>query len=191
MKLSPHFTLKEMTYSSTAVRLGLSNEPASAELRALKALCFNVLEPIRNRFEVPFSPNSAYRSPAVNDAVHGSKNSQHLKGEAADIEIPGTSNFDLAVWINANLVFDQLILEFFKDGEPDSGWVHVSFSQQKNRKEVLRFDGHSYRHGLNIETDTDLDDTNDSNFERARKRWSLNWLLDNLGILSHWRRRYD
>lgn len=191
MRISHHFTLKEMTYSSTAVRLGLSNQPDIPELRALKALCFNVLEPIRNIFEVPFSPNSAYRSPAVNDAVHGSANSQHVKGEAADIDIPGVRNLDLAVWIDKNLVFDQLILEFFKDGEPDSGWVHVSFSQQKNRKEVLRFDGHSYRHGLNIETDTDLDDTNDSDFKRSRKRRSLNWLLDNLGILSNWRRQND
>ena len=191
MKLSPHFTLKEMTYSATAKRLGLSNEPGASELRALKALCFNVLEPVREHFATPFSPNSAYRSPAVNSAVHGSPNSQHVKGEAADIEIPGISNLDVAIWVNDNLVFDQLILEFFDDADPSSGWVHVSFSKSSNRKEVLRFDGDSYRHGLGVEPDTSIDNSGSSNFERSRKRWSLNWLLDNLGVLSHWRKRYD
>jgi hypothetical protein len=81
--------------------------------------------------------NSGYRGPALNEAVGGSSNSQHCKGEAVDIECPGTGNYDVAKWIEDNLDFDQLILEFYTPGIPDSGWVHVSYKSEGNRKQSL------------------------------------------------------
>ena len=75
--------------------------------------------------------------PDLNKAIGGSERSQHCKGEAVDIEVPGTSNYEVAKYIRDNLDFDQLILEFYTPGIPDSGWVHVSYKSEGNRKQVL------------------------------------------------------
>ena len=104
------------------------------------------MEPIRENYGIPFSPNSAYRSPKLNNAVGSSHKSQHLKGQAVDIEIPSIDNYQLAQWIRNNLDFDQLILEFY-NGEPSSGWVHVSFAEE-NRKQLLTFNGKYWNSGL-------------------------------------------
>ena len=82
--------------------------------------------------------NSGYRSPELNEAVRGSKTSQHCHGQAADIEVPGVANAEVAQWIVDNCEFDQVILEFYTPGIPDSGWVHVTYKNpEDNRKSVL------------------------------------------------------
>lgn len=137
MKLSEHFSLEEMTKSQTAIRKGIDNTPATQEIENLKALCENVLEKIRLHFGRPIVINSGYRGPKLNKAIGGAKNSQHMTGQAADIEIAGISNRVLFCWIRDNLNYDQLILEFHKEDIPDSGWVHVSWNISGNRKQVL------------------------------------------------------
>ena len=96
-----------------------------------------ILQKIRDHYGKPVRVTSGYRSPELCLAIGSSKNSQHAKGEAADFEITGVDNFDLAIWISKNLDFDQLISEFYKDQHPDSGWVHCSFKSEGNRKQVL------------------------------------------------------
>tara|TARA_R100001015_G_C4562313_1_gene121937 strand:+ start:303 stop:752 length:450 start_codon:yes stop_codon:yes gene_type:complete len=147
MKLSKHFSLQELCKSQTAVRLGIDNLAKDENvITNLKTICENILEPIRENYGIPFSPNSAYRSPKLNNAVGSSQKSQHLKGQAVDIEIPSIDNYELAQWIRNNLKFDQLILEFY-NGEPSSGWVHVSFADE-NRNQLLTFNGKDWNSGL-------------------------------------------
>lgn len=136
-RYSKHFTVAEMTKSNTAIRLGLNNIPTPGADSALRALCAEILEPIRNALGV-VRVSSGYRCPALNAAVKGDSSSAHVRGEAADIEVDGLSNLDLAAWIkNSGLIFDQCILEMYSPGEPHSGWVHVSHSRSFNRGEVL------------------------------------------------------
>jgi zinc D-Ala-D-Ala carboxypeptidase len=137
MRLSQHFTLEEMTKSQTASRKGIDNTAPPEVVENLKALCENVLEKIRIHFGKPLSINSGYRGPKLNKAIGGAKNSQHMTGQAADIEMVGMDNKILFCWIKDNLEFDQLILEYYKPGIPDSGWVHVSWNSNGNRKQVL------------------------------------------------------
>lgn len=140
MNLSKHFTLAEMTRSEAATRAGVDNTPPPEAVEALKALCENVLEPLRVAMGKPMRVNSGYRGPEANKAVGGSTTSQHCKGEAADIEFDGFDNKKLAQKIiDMKLPFDQLILEFYKPGDPNSGWVHVSHKKGgKQRGEVVR-----------------------------------------------------
>ena len=137
MKLTPNFTLSEMTKSDTALRLDMDNTPNAVQVENLKTLCEKVLQPVRDHFGKGVKVNSGFRHPQVNEAVGGSKTSDHCKGRAADIEIPGVANGDLAQWIVDNLEFRQVILEFYTPGVPDSGWVHVSFNPEDNKKQVL------------------------------------------------------
>ena len=137
MKLTPNFTLSEMTKSDTALRLDMDNTPNAVQVENLKTLCEKVLQPVRDHFGKGVKVNSGFRHPQVNAAVGGSKTSDHCKGMAADIEIPGVANGDLAQWIVDNLEFRQVILEFYTPGVPDSGWVHVSFNPEDNKKQVL------------------------------------------------------
>ena len=137
MNLTKNFTLSEMTKSETALRLGLDNQPDETQLANLKVLAEKVLQPVRDHFARGVKVNSALRVPAVNSAVGGSKTSDHCKGQAADIEIPGVANGVLAQWIADNLEFTQLILEFYTQGVPDSGWVHVSYVPDNLKKQVL------------------------------------------------------
>jgi hypothetical protein len=137
MKLTANFTLGEMTKSETALRHGLDNTPGEAETRALRLLCEKVLQPVRDRFGTGTKVFSGYRSPEVNAAVGGSATSDHCKGEAADIEVPGLDNAVLAQWIKANLEYTQLILEFYTPGIPNSGWVHVSYDPNNLKKQEL------------------------------------------------------
>ena len=126
MNLTVNFTLAEMVKSDTALRHDMDNTPEEAEIENLKRLCEKVLQPVREHFKTGVKVNSGFRHPDVNAKVGGSKTSDHCKGQAADIEIPGIPNADLAVWIMDNLNYTQLILEFYTPGVPDSGWVHVS-----------------------------------------------------------------
>ena len=136
VKLSENFSLQEYTKSQTATRQGLDNTPNEGHMTSAKSLFENVVQKVRDNFGVTVI-NSGYRGPALNTAVGGSSNSQHCKGEAVDIECPGTGNYDVAKWIEDNLDFDQLILEFYTPGIPDSGWVHVSYKSEGNRKQSL------------------------------------------------------
>lgn len=135
-RLSPNFVLSEFTSSQTAARLRLDNTPPAPVIANLRMLCNAVLEPIRSHYDRPVIISSGYRSPAVNRAVGGSSSSQHCMGQAADIEIPGVSNVELANWIWRNLNYDQLILEFYTPGEASSGWVHVSYRMPWRNQEL-------------------------------------------------------
>jgi zinc D-Ala-D-Ala carboxypeptidase len=134
--LSKNFTLQEYIKSQTALRQGIDNTPSNEHLESAKKLFEMVVQPVRDHFGVTVI-NSGYRGPALNAAVGGSATSQHCRGEAVDIECPGTPNYDVALWIEQNLDFDQLILEFYTPGTPDSGWVHVSYKSEGNRKQSL------------------------------------------------------
>ena len=136
VRLSKNFTLQEFTKSQTAERRGIDNTPVEGHLENAKALFENVVQPVRDNFGVTVI-NSGYRCGDLNYAIGGSNTSQHCKGQAVDIECPGTPNYDVAKWIKENLEFDQLILEFYTPGIPDSGWVHVSYKSEDNRKSVL------------------------------------------------------
>jgi zinc D-Ala-D-Ala carboxypeptidase len=137
MKLSPNFSLNELTQSETALRKGLNNEATPEIISALQLLAVNVLQPIRDHYAKGVKVNSGYRSPEVNASVGGSKTSDHCKGQAADIEIPGVANAELAEYIKERLQFTQLILEFYTQGVPDSGWVHVSYDPSNLKKQVM------------------------------------------------------
>jgi hypothetical protein len=137
VKLSKNFSLKELTKSSTAVRHGIDNNPNKEQMINLVILTNCVLQPIRNahgRVDV----NSGLRVLELNRAIGSGDSSQHVQGMAADIECPAISNMELAEWIRDNLEFDQLILEFYTPSDPASGWVHVSYNKEENRKRVLR-----------------------------------------------------
>ena len=136
VRLSQNFTLQEYIKSQTALRQGIDNMPNEQHLEKAKLLFENVVQPVRDNFGVTVI-NSGYRGPELNEAVGGSDKSQHCKGEAVDIECPGVPNYEVAKWIHDNLDFDQLILEFYTPGIPDSGWVHVSYKEDANRKSVL------------------------------------------------------
>ncbi len=137
MNLTANFTLSEMVKSDTALRHDMDNTPGEAEIENLKRLCEKVLQPIREHFKTGVKVNSGFRHPDVNAKVGGSKTSDHCKGQAADIEIPGIPNADLAIWIMDNLEYTQLILEFYTPGVPDSGWVHVSYDPGNLKKQNL------------------------------------------------------
>lgn len=137
MKLTNNFTLEELTKSETALRRNLDNTPTVEVVENLKVLAEKVLQPVRDHFAKGVKVNSGYRAPEVNAAVGGSKTSDHCLGMAADIEIPGLPNAELAQWIEANLEYTQLILEFYTQGVPDSGWVHVSYDPANLKKQSL------------------------------------------------------
>ena len=137
MNLTKNFTLEEMIKSETALRHGMDNTPGESEIGNLKLLCEKVLQPVRDHFGKGVKVNSGFRHPDVNAKVGGSRTSDHTRGQASDIEIPGVPNAELAEWIKDNLEFRQLILEFYTPGVPDSGWVHVSYVAEDNKKEVL------------------------------------------------------
>ena len=138
MNLSENFTLKEFTKSTTARRNDIDNTPRAEHLDNAVALFVNVVQKVRNHFGRTVI-NSGYRSPELNEKVGGSSKSQHCHGQAADIECPGYSNYEVAKWIEDSLEYDQLILEFYTPGIPDSGWVHVSYVNDRfgNRRKSL------------------------------------------------------
>lgn len=144
MKLSRNFTLKEFTRSMTATRLGIDNTPEGEHLEAAKELFRNVVQPVREHFGIT-RITSGYRSPALNEAIGGSSKSQHCKGQAVDFECDRADNLVVAQWIRDNLKFDQLISEFYEEGDPSSGWIHVTWvSEEENRNRCLtasRVDG--------------------------------------------------
>ena len=139
MNLTENFSLNELTKSQTAERKGIDNTPSTEHQENLKRLCESILQRVRDHFNRVVSVSSGYRSPELCTAIGSKTTSQHAKGEAADFEIFGISNKELADWIHYNTQYDQLILEYWKgEDEPNSGWVHCSYSQGKNRRQYLR-----------------------------------------------------
>jgi hypothetical protein len=152
--ITPHFSYKELTRSGTAIRMGVDNTPTDEHLANLQLVCENVLEPVRKVYGAVIV-NSGYRSMALNMVVNPltttlTKISKHCTGQAVDFEVRGVDNVTLAQWCVDHLWgFDQVILEFYTPGDPNSGWVHVSWcaaprlivvgvdDQWKPRKEVF------------------------------------------------------
>jgi len=138
MNLTTNFSLNELTKSQTATRKGIDNTPSTEHQDNLKSLCTHVLQPIRDHFSRVVSISSGYRSPELCTAIGSKITSQHAKGEAADFEIFGVSNKELADYIHEHLEYDQLILEYWNEFDPNSGWVHCSYSKNDNRKQYLK-----------------------------------------------------
>lgn len=140
-KLSRSFALQELVRSNTAQRLKIYNVPDEYGIYKLQKLCENILQPVRDHFGLPMKVSSGYRSPILNRAIpNASITSQHKRCEAADFEINGVSNYELADWIRENLDFDQLILEHHHpENGPNDGWIHCSFTTlRRNRHQCLR-----------------------------------------------------
>ena len=148
MQLSKHFKLEEFTKSMTATRRGIDNTPGAGDIKNLENICYEILEPVRAKFDKPITITSGYRSEELCEAIGSKATSQHAKGQAADFEIAGVSNLEVALWIQNNCDFDQLILEFWKDDDPNAGWIHCSFNDGSNRKQVLTYSGGEYKNGL-------------------------------------------
>lgn len=133
IQLTRHFMLSEFTKSSTAEALGIDNTPNLEIVCNLQQLCFHVLEPMRNWFDVPITISSGYRSQALNKAVGGVPNSQHLTGQAVDIHLrsieEGRQWFEYLMDQN----FDQLLWEKDSCGHT---WIHVSWNGSRNRHQV-------------------------------------------------------
>ncbi len=152
MRLSRNFHLSEMVASQTAARLGIKNEPDLDAICNMERLCVNTLQPIRDRIKRPAVVSSGFRCPSLDAAIRGMSLkkwewqrfhakthpvSGHVVGEAADFEIPGVDNLILAKWISrSSIPFDQLILEYYTPGDPTSGWIHISYREAGNRRQL-------------------------------------------------------
>jgi hypothetical protein len=132
MNLSESFTLDEFTRSNTAIRKGINNNPTAWQIANLTALCVNVLQPIRLAIKAPMNITSGFRCGALNRAIGGAPNSQHIEGKAADINVDGFTTEGLYQLIkHSGIEFDQCIQEF-------NQWVHVSYNPGNNRNQCLR-----------------------------------------------------
>ena len=144
MKLSKNLSLGEFTRSQTAKRKGIDNTPKEEHLEAAKLLAENIFQPIRECFATPIFISSGYRSDALNEAIGGSKTSQHSKGEAIDIDMDhrkGPENEEIFHYIINNLPFDQLIWEFGTEDNPN--WVHVAIAKGREDEKVTKI---AYKH---------------------------------------------
>ena len=134
MRLSKNFVLSEITRSNAAKRLGIKNEPSKKHLQNIKNIIINLIQPMRNALG-PIRISSGYRNPNVNRAINGSRKSQHCKGEALDLQFWSDgeiSNKEIYDWVlSSDVEFDQMINEF------DFSWIHISFKEKGNRKQVL------------------------------------------------------
>lgn len=128
-----YFTIKELSHSDTALAKGIDNFPTAEAISNLTKLVDNVLDPLREKYGKPIRVSSGYRSAILNRSVNGATSSQHRLGEAADIMVGSKEeNRKLFEIIKSELPFDQLI------DEKDFSWVHVSFREGRNRKQVLK-----------------------------------------------------
>jgi len=132
-KISEHISYNEATRSSTAIRLGINNKPNGDQLRAMKFVAKTCFEPLRNHFGVPIKVESFLRVLRLNRAIGSTDGSQHLKGEAVDIDddYGKISNAEMFDWLANNVEFDQIIWEFGNHKNP--GWIHVSARKGRNR----------------------------------------------------------
>ena len=143
MRLSKNFTLKELTYSSTALRLGIDNEPSKEGIYKLRLLATSILQPLRDVLGA-IRITSGYRSAQLSEAIGSSSNSQHCRYEAVDLQYVKRGKMDnLAIYntlIDLELDYDQCILEFggteYIDPE-NPYWIHLSWKISDNRKQTL------------------------------------------------------
>ena len=138
-RISKHVSYKEGVYSTTALRLGLKNDPSDDHLLNMINVAENIFEPLRIYVGGPIKINSFYRGPQLNKAIGGSAKSQHCHGQAIDIDdtYGHASNAEMFNWIKANLDYDQMIWEFGTDENPN--WVHVSYvDKASNRNRCLK-----------------------------------------------------
>jgi zinc D-Ala-D-Ala carboxypeptidase len=136
-KISDHISYKEATHSATALRKNLDNTPDKNQLKCMKDIAENLFEPLRKWVGGPIKINSFFRGEPVNTAIGGSKYSQHMKGQAIDIDdtFGYKTNAEMYHYIKDNLDFDQMIWEFGDDKNPN--WVHISWvSHRPNRKKL-------------------------------------------------------
>ena len=141
MKLTANITLDELTKSQVAERKGINNNPNPTQIENLKALATNILQPVRSHYDKPLIISSGFRCAQLCIEIGSKITSQHVADNdaaAADFEIPGVDNLKLAIWIKNNLDIDQGILEFYREGEPTSGWIHCSYSSENNRNQWLK-----------------------------------------------------
>ena len=142
MKLSNNFSLSEFTDSNTAERRGIDNSPTAEHIHNMVALCENVLQPLRERIGKSIRVSSGYRSEALNDAIGGSKTSEHSKGMAADIKLIVNGENQSQILYNTILAMDiqfsQMIWEFGDDDTPNLS--HISFNPSDNNRQCLRAD---------------------------------------------------
>lgn len=132
VRVGRHFSLAEMLRSETAARAGISNLPTEQRiLDNLMALCAHILDPLRDALG-PVNVISGYRTEVVNAMVGGSRTSQHMDGEAADLSVSGHTLDDVFLWIRGNAPYDQVLREF-----PPGGWVHVSYGPRNRRQALL------------------------------------------------------
>lgn len=138
-----YFTIKELSASTEARKMGIDNTPTPAASANLVRLAEAVLDPLRERYGRPIYVSSGYRCPRLNKAVGGVETSQHVKGEAADIYVTDKREksmlFSMIYYL---LPYDQLIWEKGDDEAP--AWIHVSYREGANRRECLRYDGKKY-----------------------------------------------
>ena len=140
MNLSRNFSLQELIKSDTAIRKGINNNPNAGQIEKLKSLCENILQPVRDHFG-RVKVTSGFRSEDLCYAIGSSRDSQHAKAEAADFECVGVDNAEVADWIKQNLYTDQLILEVYTPGEPNSGWIYCSWIPEGRREQYM----HAYK----------------------------------------------
>jgi len=163
MQLSNHFSLAEFTRSQTALRSVqrygpnsktpdpskvIDNTPGTLAKKNLQRLVEAVLSPVRKHYGLPVRISSGYRSLALNRAIGSKDTSDHVTGCAVDFEIPGVPNIDVACWIRDNLEYRQVILEFWREDDPYAGWIHVSFREGNNKKQVLTIGVDGTKKGL-------------------------------------------
>ena len=137
--ISEHISYKESVYSITATRRGINNIPDDEQLTNMELVAEEVFEPLREWVGGPIKINSFFRGLPLNTAIGGSKKSQHMKGQAMDIDdnYDHATNAEMYHWVKENLDFDQMIWEFGDDDEPN--WIHVSYvSPEENRNRCLR-----------------------------------------------------
>ena len=136
-RISKHISYKEGVYSRTAERRGLDNTPSEEQLKCMKEVAKNLFEPLREWVGGPIKINSFFRGEPVNTAIGGSTRSQHMKGQAIDIDdtFKHKTNAEMYYYIKDNLDFDQMIWEFGTDKNPN--WLHISWvSHRPNRKKL-------------------------------------------------------
>lgn len=149
VQLSEHFSLAEFTRSDMAKSAAILNIPNEIQIRAMEYLCDNVLELVRRHFNRPVIILSGFRSPELNAAVKGRPNSQHMKGEAADIVVAGIPHWQVFEFIAGSLAFDQLIAERLREDDDHAGWIHVSSVAGKKRQQAISYLGdNKYVSGL-------------------------------------------
>ena len=140
IKISPHITYKEAIYSEEAIRKGIDNIPDDTQLAAMRVVAVNIFEPVREWVGGPIYVSSFFRNGRVNRGVGGSKGSQHMRGQAIDMDMDifgGRTNAEVFRWIKKNLDFDQLIWEFGTKTNP--AWVHCSYKLPiKNRHSIIK-----------------------------------------------------